>query len=512
MNIPVANSGPPVRARLPSDPGWRFAGAVACFRSTQRVDAGSAGSHPRTRLYLCLALLGCTVPQVATAVVPVGRCSDMVGKGGYTLRQAISLAPEGDTVDLSTVPVTCSTITLTGGEIPIAQANLTIAGPTSRSVTVSANNASRVFNHQGTGTLHIEYLSLADGHVYNSPGGCLYSKGTVRLDDAAISHCYTANREGGGIYAKGNITLVGSQVSYSTIAGAGSGGGLFTNQTAAIKYSTIAHNSASLDGGGVLAYHVTLAHAIVRSNVSGRDCGGADGHYLAITTSSIDYNTTFGNGGGVCAPGNLTLGQSTLKIGWSTIAHNQAGNGGGVFAIGSHVTVSNSTISTNSGGGVAVTEGAYGQPTDVAIHNSTIAFNTLPSGFGTGLKGSGTLSSCVLDVISTIIAANSGGANADFVNSGCSVTYSSQFNLVQKTSFLGQNWISNDPHLGALADNGGSTLTHALPPGSPAVDHGSNIDGLTTDQRGGTHARVEGPDADIGAYELPDRIFADAFE
>jgi len=185
---------------------------------------------------------------------------------------------------------------------------------------------------------------------------------------------------------------------------------------------------------------------------------------------------------------------------------------GGVFAIGSHVTVSNSTISTNSGGGVAVTEGAYGQPTDVAIHNSTIAFNTLPSGFGTGVKGSGTLSSCVLDVISTIIAANSGGANADFVNSDCSVTYSSQFNLVQKTSFLGQNWISNDPHLGALADNGGSTLTHALPPGSPAVDHGSNIDGLTTDQRGGTHARVEGPDADIGAYELPDRIFADAFE
>lgn len=468
---------------------------------------------PRTTLAASIAILFLgALPQSASAVVPVGRCGDTVGKGGYTLRQAINLAPDGDTVDLSALPVTCSTITLTGGEIPIVQSNLTIAGPTNRTVTVNANNASRVFNHQGTGTLHIEYLGLAYGHVYNSPGGCIYSKGTVRLDDAVVAHCYTANRDGGGIYAKGNITLVGSQISYSTVGGAGSGGGLSTNQTAAVKYSTITHNSASLDGGGLLAYHVTLEHAVVRSNAAGRDCGGADGHYFLITTSSIDYNTAFGNGGGICAPGNLTLGQSTLKIGSSTIAHNQAANGAGIFTIGSHVTVSNSTISTNSGGGMSVAEGIYGQHTDVAVHNSTIAFNTSPSGFGSGLTGSGSLSSCVLDVISTIIAANSGGANADFVNWGCTVTYSSQFDLIQKTSFMGQNWISDDPHLGALADNGGPTLTHALPPWSPAADHGANIDGLTTDQRGGTFARVQGPDADVGAYELPDGIFADAFE
>ena len=467
----------------------------------------------RASLASCIALTClCAFPQIAGAVIPVGRCGDTVGKGGYTLRQAINLAPDGDTVDLSALPVTCSTITLAAGEIPVVQSSLTIAGPSNRSVAVSANNASRVVNHQGTGTLHIEFLTLANGHVANSPGGCLYSKGTVRLDDAAISHCYTANRSGGGIYAKGNITLVGSQISYSTIAGAGSGGGLFTNQTAAVKYSTIAHNSAALDGGGLWAYRVMLEHAVVRSNASGRDCGGADGHYVAVTASSIDYNTTPGNGGGVCAPGNLTLGQSTLMIGASTIAHNQAGNGAGIFTVGSHVTVSNSTISTNSGGGIAVTEGAYGQATDVAIHNSTIAFNTSTGGFGSGLTGSGTLSSCVLDVISTIIAANSGGENADFANWGCTVTYSSQFNLVAKTSFMGQNWISSDPHLGALADNGGPTLTHALPPWSPAVDHGANIDDLATDQRGGTYARVEGLDADIGAYELPDGIFAASFE
>jgi hypothetical protein len=466
----------------------------------------------RKSLGACFAMLGlCTAPQIASAVIPVGRCGDMVGKGGYTLRQAIALAPDGDTVDLSALPVTCSTITLTGGEIPVVQSNLTITGPSNRTVSVSANYASRVFNHRYAGTLRIAYLSLGEGHVYNSPGGCIYSKGNVRLDSAAVSHCYTANRSGGGIYAKGNVQMYGSQVSYSLVAGAGSGGGL-AGQAVTITYSTLAHNSASLDGGGLSAYRATLAHAIVRSNVAGRDCGGARSHYFSVTSSSIDYNMTVGKGGGLCAPGDNTDGQSTLTISSSTIAHNQAGTGGGLDARWSHVTISNSTISTNSGGGIAVAEGSYGQPTDVAIHNSTIAFNTSPSGFGSGLTGSGGLTSCVLDVISTIIAANTGGENADFVNWGCQVTYSSQFNLVQKTTFMGQNWIAADPHLGPLADNGGFTSTHALPPGSPAVDHGANVDSLTTDQRGGGYVRVVGPDADMGAYELPDRIFAGTFD
>src|SRR5262249_34056431 len=41
-----------------------------------------------------------------------------------------------------------------------------------------------------------------------------------------------------------------------------------------------------------------------------------------------------------------------------------------------------------------------------------------------------------------------------------------------------------DPLLDPLADNGGPTQTHALRPGSPAIDHGSNPLNLPTDQRG----------------------------
>ena len=53
--------------------------------------------------------------------------------------------------------------------------------------------------------------------------------------------------------------------------------------------------------------------------------------------------------------------------------------------------------------------------------------------------------------------------------------------------------------LGPLAHNGGPTLTHMLLSGSPAIDAGQCVTGLTTDQRG--LPRLQGPACDIGAVE-----------
>lgn len=58
--------------------------------------------------------------------------------------------------------------------------------------------------------------------------------------------------------------------------------------------------------------------------------------------------------------------------------------------------------------------------------------------------------------------------------------------------------------LSPLADNGGSTLTHALLPGSPALDAGSNNQataaGLFADQRG--YRRVVEGAVDMGSVEF----------
>jgi hypothetical protein len=60
-----------------------------------------------------------------------------------------------------------------------------------------------------------------------------------------------------------------------------------------------------------------------------------------------------------------------------------------------------------------------------------------------------------------------------------------------------------DPLLGPLADNGGSTLTHALLAGSPAIDYIPWCD-LTIDQI--ETKRPQGLGCDIGAYELKQKV------
>jgi hypothetical protein len=64
---------------------------------------------------------------------------------------------------------------------------------------------------------------------------------------------------------------------------------------------------------------------------------------------------------------------------------------------------------------------------------------------------------------------------------------------------VGDNSSPIDPDLGALQDNGGPTLTHALDPSSPAIDAGDNSGAPSTDQRG--ENRIYNDTVDIGSYE-----------
>ncbi len=62
------------------------------------------------------------------------------------------------------------------------------------------------------------------------------------------------------------------------------------------------------------------------------------------------------------------------------------------------------------------------------------------------------------------------------------------------------------PKLGPLMDNGGPTRTHAVLPGNPALDRGSNLLGLPGDRRG-VARQVDGDGdgaavVDVGAYGL----------
>src|SRR5207249_4033334 len=119
-----------------------------------------------------------------------------------------------------------------------------------------------------------------------------------------------------------------------------------------------------------------------------------------------------------------------------------------------------------------------------------------------------------LKVVSTILANNTAGGAVDVATSTAVMptfginAFNSLIQTICSTCSIvvsgPGNFVGADPVLGALGFNGGTTRTHALLPGSPAINTGSNPLGLATDQRGPGFPRVSGGVADMGAYESPD--------
>jgi hypothetical protein len=177
-------------------------------------------------------------------------------------------------------------------------------------------------------------------------------------------------------------------------------------------------------------------------------------------------------------------------------AGGQLGTGGGI-ANGGTLTVTNSTISGNSafesGGGID--NGGTLTFTDSTISRNSSGSNFFnPIGSGDGISNSGTAMAAMS------IFANAGGGNLDVTSGAQFVSLGHNlFSDTPRVALDPTDLINTDPLLGPLDDNGGPTLTHALLPGSPALDAGVPVAGVTTDQRG--ISRPQGGAPDIGAFE-----------
>ncbi|WP_279322556.1 choice-of-anchor Q domain-containing protein, partial [Rhodothermus marinus] len=135
----------------------------------------------------------------------------------------------------------------------------------------------------------------------------------------------------------------------------------------------------------------------------------------------------------------------------------------------------------------------------------TITGNTATtSGEGEGLYVSGPAGS--LTMVNTIVAGN--GSEDLFRDGPHDSAFIVRHSLIQRQRNAGLNdgvdgnLIGQDPLLGPLADNGGFSLTHALLPGSPAIDAGTSEGAPEEDQRG--VSRPQGQAIDMGAYESDD--------
>jgi uncharacterized protein (DUF885 family) len=276
-------------------------------------------------------------------------------------------------------------------------------------------------------------------------------------------HVLGLRREGGGIANLGTLTLDECIVRDNVASG---GGGIVSHGVLTVTRSVIADNTADADdvvghncgrGGGIKIVSSGTLMA-VDSTISGNSAVGNGGGIktgcvggVVLVNCTVSGNHTNALGGGISSPGAVVLTHCTL-----------AGNSATGIGRG------RDSLMGNGGGGIYIGEGTLAF-TNTLIADSSIGPNDTPGG------------DCVIGDEGTITAN---------VN-----------NLVEDGSCDAA--LSGDPALADLVEGDAPGPTHALLPGSPAIDAAPCV--LATDQRGAPRPAVLTPGetpCDLGAFEV----------
>jgi len=369
----------------------------------------------------------------------------------------------------------------------------------------------------GTSNLTITGSTITGNNADVGGGVLTAGADTITIENSTISN-NVASANIGGVGSSGTSAIINDSTISGNSAGTAVGGAYFyadygsASETISISNSTISGNSAPLGGGLVLtAYTYDTAGSgvieIENSTISGNTADSTAGLYIG-NVAFFDY-----------------VGDIEPEINASTITGNQAtsGAGGGLtvanyygYSYGYDATayIDNSIIQGNSasiGGGDLESDAVDNNPMRVLpalwqqIAGNPAAFRRqVNSNFES--KGREPLSDQQITEFFTnkINSGNRGATNnVEFV-----VGYSvigdgpTAAGFTPDAATVGA--LGSNANISVLADNGGPTQTHALNPGSPALDFipdGTNGCGTTlaTDQRG--EVRPFGSGCDAGSFE-----------
>jgi predicted outer membrane repeat protein len=418
-----------------------------------------------------------------------GSCADTNGK--CSLRAAIMEANATPGSGSTTIIVPAGTYTLTSS-LSITS-NVTIIGaggdsngdPKSTIIqagTIPGSGTDRVFdiNPNLDKDLNVTIQSVwarygkasggyGGGGIAADAGANVAVTNTILIDNCYISNNISSSAADGG----GGLNLTGGK----------------SNGTLKVTRTTVINNTEQAGyGGGIYVQSYgpfIMDTSSVELNTSMAKIGG--GMYLegtggnTITNSTIDQNTAASSGGGIYTNSSLTMDNTTINGNTATL------DGGGVYINSTSASLfRNNTINANksssgNGGGIHVQSNAG----NVELHNNIVAGNSKSGSVASDISGNSLkVASSTNNLIGT------GGAGG--------LTNGTSGNLTGVTNVL----------LGPLANNGGTTKTQALLPGSPALDAGDNTKGPVSvyDQRGfarKAHAAGAGTSQiiDIGAFE-----------
>ena len=433
----------------------------------------------RPRAWICFALI-CSLGISAYAeIITVTNMNDT---GPGSLRHALRVANDGDTI---TFAVT-GTIVLTSGGLPVNK-SLTISGPGKDQLSIDGNQALFVFGIFPDKTATISGLRIRNGQI-----GIWNDHGTL-----TVTNCAVSGNSGTGLFnSYGVLTVIYCDVS-------GNSGGIFIDHgDSSVSNCIVSSNDSygvfNTSGPGgpndhIFGANLTIANTIINDNSEHGVYN--EGGEVMILNSTLSGNSAGQEaaGGGISSP-SFFKNPGSITVINSTISGNSASAaGGGISADWTGLTIVNSTISSNSAGAYG---GGIASGLGVMIVNSTVSGNSAAT--CSGVCGG------TVEIGNTILNANAAGnIHGSVTSRGYNVCSDDGGGLLSGPG----DQINTDPLLGPLQDNGGPTFTHALLPGSPAIDAGDP--NFTPppfyDQRGPNFVRVFNGRIDIGSFEKQPR-------
>ncbi|MBW2453332.1 MAG: hypothetical protein JRI68_02425 [Deltaproteobacteria bacterium] len=321
-------------------------------------------------------------------------------------------------------------------------------------------------------------------------GGAMYLGG---LTEAVLSGCTFINNSGstgGGVLNRStNLSVVdcvffgNSATTWADSGQYGNGGGLYIDRMwlddpidFVICGTVFEQNHAEVHGSAFFSYNLEGSGAVFdrctfKDNDMDGSPGGGTGSVYHQGVPLLLVNSTFsGNSTGSHAGGIFLGGGTDAQVVNCTFENNVTpGNAGALWAGNGNVQVENTTFHNNFADyGPAIFKGQSGT---VTLTNVIFSNNTTDNEF------------------------SAVACHETFTDGGGNIQWPNIKNNGNDDTACAASVVFADPQLEALADNGGPTVTMALPGGSPAIDVAQDCPEF--DQRG--MPRVG--DCDSGAYE-----------
>ena len=305
--------------------------------------------------------------------------------------------------------------------------------------------------------------AITAANTDTASGGCPAGSGddTITLKKDVVLAAALPNITSAVTIEADGHKIDGNGGSFSVLKISTASGNLILNRAAVT-------GGAPMTGGGIYADSFA-AVTLNSSTVSGNVAGAGGGISVRTSATVILNNSTVSDNAAIAGGGIDARSSATVVLNSSTISGNSADFGGGIYMFAAAVTLHGSLISGN-------TAAAPGKEV-YSIGTITADSSNL---FGHSGESNAQAFSGFTPGVSDVNAASDGDAPAAL-----------------------------SAILSPLAGNGGSTKTHALPSGSPAIDLDAACSaGLSTDQRG--YSRPIGSGCDAGAVERLASIAVDA--